>query len=186
MLPACTVTFPLVNTAVIETVFVINVDDEIVIVVESEELDIQDHCAERTSFTIEMVEDPLLVIDPEVFTFEDLSGQITIDNSLGQLVVDDSLAVDSPTGQLIIATTDSAKAGLYELLIKEISDISTYSNMFTTTVSVTVSDFCYYATIAVDPAIIEVEYTAGDSPLVINLATIESSFQVDDEHRSVC
>ena len=119
-----------------------------------------------------MAENPLLEIDPEVFKFEDLSGQITIDNTFGQLVVDDSMAVDSPTGQLVIATTNSAKAGLYEFLIKEQSDINTFINMFTTTVSVTVSDFCYYATIAVDPAIIEVEYTAGDSPLVISLATI--------------
>ena len=89
-----------------------------------------------------MAENPLLEIDPEVFKFEDLSGQITIDNTFGQLVVDDSLAVDSPTGQLIIATTNSAKAGLYEFFIKEQSDINTFINMFTTTVSVTVSDFC--------------------------------------------
>ena len=133
-----------------------------------------------------MVEDPLFVIDPEVFTFDDLSGQIIIDNTLGQLVVDDSLEVDNPIGKLVIATTDSAKAGLYEFLIKEQSDINRFPNMFTTTVSVTVSDFCYFATIAVDPAIVEVEYMAGDSPLVISLATIEDSFQVDDEHRSVC
>ena len=36
MLPACNVTFPLENTAVIDVEFVINVDDEIVIELESE------------------------------------------------------------------------------------------------------------------------------------------------------
>ena len=47
-----------------------NVDEEIVVTVESKEIDSQDYCKEHTHFTIEMTEDPLLVIDAEVFTFD--------------------------------------------------------------------------------------------------------------------
>ena len=59
--------------------------------------------------------------------------------------------------------------------------------MFTTQLSVTVVDSCADASLIVSDTVeLEFEYTAGDDPLVISLADIESSFAVDDEHSLAC
>ena len=89
-------------------------------------------------------------------------------------------------GQLTISTSNRVKIGLFQFLIKEHSDIAPTVNMFTTEVSVTVVDFCFDASLMVDSEVLELTYTAGDDPLVIELAEIENSFAVDEEHSSAC
>ena len=107
-------------------------------------------------------EDPLLVIDTDIFVFDEVLGQLTI------------------------SSTDRDKIGLYHLLIKERSDIASTVNTFTTQLSVTVVDFCVNASLMVDPAeaVFEFEYMAGDDSLVIDLANIENSFTVDEGYSS--
>ena len=137
------------------------------VIVYSEEIDYQDYCEEHTHFTVEMAdlswaEDPLLVIDTDIFVFNEMLGQLTI------------------------SSTDRDKIGLYHLLIKERSDIASTVNTFTTQLSVTVVDFCVNASLMVDPAeaVFEFEYMAGDDSLVIDLANIENSFTVDEGYSS--
>lgn len=131
ILPPCTVTFPAENTAELTLLYQVNVDEEIVVTVESEEIDYQDYCEEHTHFTIEMADDPLLEIDSTMFTFDEVLRQLTI------------------------SSTDRTKIGLYQFLITERSDIAASVDIFTTQLDVTVTDFCLGATLAVDTEIIE-------------------------------
>ena len=85
-----------------------------------------------------MAEDPLVLIDSEIFIFDDELGKLTI------------------------STTNRDKIGLFQFLIKERSIIAPTVDMFTTYVSVTVVDFCINASLSVESSVLELTYMAGD------------------------
>ena len=69
----CEVQLPSVDLVEMSTLFLIHVDQELIVEVPGKEIAFQDYCTEHTTFTVQM-SDPLIPIENSIFSVSTVQG----------------------------------------------------------------------------------------------------------------